>query len=89
MGSHALWGSQSIYVYVQTISQSMLQVIPQSVLQVIHQVILTGGGARRGAWGNPKRLYKAPTDYTKPQHTIQSLRKTIETYKILDKTSKC
>ena len=31
-----------------------------------------GGGARRGAWGSPKRLYKAPTDYTKPRQTIQS-----------------
>ena len=36
-----------------------------------------GGGARRGARGeSPKRLYKAPADYTKPQQTIQSPEKT-------------
>ena len=28
-----------------------------------------GGGARRGAWGSHKRLYKAPTDNTKPRQT--------------------
>ena len=38
-------------------------------------------GPRRGAWGSPERLYKAPTDYTKPQQTI--LRP-----KILDETLK-
>ena len=32
-----------------------------------------GGGARRGArGGGPKRLYKAPTDNTRPQQTIES-----------------
>ena len=30
-----------------------------------------GGAARRGARGSPKRLYKAPTGYTKPRKTIQ------------------
>ena len=37
------------------------------------------GHDSRGAWGSPKRLYKAPTDYTKPQQTIQRP-------KVLDKT---
>ena len=66
-----------------------------------------GGAARRGAEGDggeggdrlgsghPKRLYKAPTDYTKPQQTIQnpnriykapqSLHKTIKHYTKLSK----
>jgi len=52
-----------------------------------------GGGGREGRrGGSPKRLYKAPTDYTKPQkdykkprQIIQSLTKTIQRHKILDK----
>ena len=55
-----------------------------------------GEGARRGArGGSPKRLHKAPTDYTKPQqtiqspgNTIQSPGKTIQRHEILDKTLK-
>ena len=39
-----------------------------------------GGGDTLG-WGHPKRLNKAPTDYTKPQNMTQSTRNTI-----LDKT---
>ena len=33
-----------------------------------------GGGGGGIDWGRdtPKRLYKAPTDYTKPRQTIQS-----------------
>ena len=34
------------------------------------------------------RLYKAPTDYTKPQQTVQSPEKTIQRPEILDKTKK-
>ena len=34
--------------------------------------IFVGWGARRGAWGSPRRLYKAPTDYTKPQQAMKS-----------------
>ena len=47
-----------------------------------------GGGARRGAWGgSPKRLYKAATDYTEPQQTIESPRKTIQSPNRLYKAS--
>ena len=35
-----------------------------------------------------ERLYKGPTDYTKPRQTIRSFRKTIQRHKILDKTPK-
>ena len=31
-----------------------------------------GPGGDRLGWGHFKRLYKAPTDYTKPQKIIQS-----------------
>ena len=37
-----------------------------------------GPGGDRLGWGHIKRLYKAPTDYTKPQNIIQR-------HKILDK----
>ena len=40
-----------------------------------------GGGGR----GSPKRLYKAPTDYTKPQNNIQRHKETIQRHNILDK----
>ena len=29
------------------------------------------GGGDRLEWGHPKRLYKAPTDYTKPQKILE------------------
>ena len=31
-----------------------------------------GGGGDRLGWGHIRRLYKAPTDYTKPRNIIQS-----------------
>ena len=43
-------------------------------------------GGREGA--SPDRLYKAPTDYTKPQKSIQNLQKTIQSRWILDTTPK-
>ena len=55
-----------------------------------------GGAARRGTTaaaavgpggegGSPKRLYKALTDNTKPQQTIQSFKNTIQSTEMLDK----
>ena len=49
-----------------------------------HRLAPWGGAARRGAWGDtlgwgsPDRLYKDPTDCTKPRQTIQSPRNTIQ-----------
>ena len=44
------------------------------------------GGEARKDYTKPGRLHKAPTDFTKPQQTIQSPQKTIQRVKILDKT---
>ena len=52
----------------------------------IHIVIIYSS---RQTLQGPDRLYKAPTDYTKPRKTIESPEKNIQTFKILDKTSKC
>ena len=40
-------------------------------------------------WGRdtPKRLDKAPTDYTKPQQTMQRPKTLYKTFSILDKTT--
>ena len=42
-----------------------------------------------GKGGGPKRLYKAPTDYTKSQKDYTKPQQTIESPGILDKDIKC
>ena len=43
---------------------------------------------RGGRGGSPKRLYKAPTYYTKPLNIIQTLQNSMQNPKILDKNPK-
>ena len=43
-------------------------------------------GHGKGGGGSPKRLYKAPTDYTKPQKDYTKPRQTIQSPGILKKT---
>ena len=75
-----------IYKYVCEHTYAMpaaLRKIPAACHREIGDAAVGPGG------GSPKRLYKAPTDNTKPQKTIQSSEKTIQRPEILDRTRKC
>ena len=47
-----------------------------------------GGSPKRLYKESPNRLYKAPTDNTKPQDTTQSAKETIQRPKTLNKTQR-
>ena len=80
-----------VHTYVRTYVHTVHTVHTVNTVHTVrtaHTVHTVRTLLRSREGGSHKRLYKAPTDYTKPRQTLQSPRRTIQRPKIINKTFK-